>query len=184
MILMPSMAHSAGFVAPTALPTIDIPRIAFPNYPTPLVSIKAPQIQLSAPLLQASLIPAVVPTVAEVAPVAIEQAAVVQASVVEAPQYRKMVPQSVIPRSRIEGISAVRKTRKGAGSALVRLTEANRESQPLSQTKIAALFDGTAKPEPAAVPASPAQTAPTDAYEDTSLTLPESDLADEMGLSY
>ena len=34
------------------------------------------------------------------------------------------------------------------------------------------------------MPAEPVQSAPADSYEDNSLTLPESDLAEEIGLGY
>jgi hypothetical protein len=95
-----------------------------------------------------------------------------------------ILPQSAIPSSRIEGIAASRKARKGVGSALAGMTQDNRESRQPSAAKLAALFDGAAKPEPAAVPVGPTQAAPVDASEDTSLTLPESDLAEEIGLGY
>ena len=185
MIIMPSTAHSAVIAVPTTLPTINGSRITLPNYPIPLASINRPQIQLIAPRLQASLVPAVVPTIVEVAPVVMTPVAMAQAPVLDAPRIPVIVaPQSAIPFSRIEGIAAGRKARQSAGATLARMTQDNKKSRLPAPAKIAALFDGAAKPEPAAVPVGPAQTAPADASEDTSLTLPESDLAEEIGLGY
>ncbi|MCX5796710.1 MAG: hypothetical protein NTY77_14545 [Elusimicrobia bacterium] len=192
MIIMPGTAHSAVIAVPTALPTIDVPRIAFPNYPLPLVSIRQPQIQLVAPQLRISLVPTVVPTVIPtVVPTVLAAAPAVLAPVTlaQAPGMDSqknpaaIAPQSAIPASRIEGVAAQRKARKGAGGILARMAEKKEGGLPSGQ-RIAALFDGSAQPEPAAVPVGPAQSAPADASEDTSLTLPESDLAEEIGLGY
>lgn len=185
MIIMPTTAHSAVIAVPTELPNINIPRLVLPNYPIPMGSLKLTQVQLSAPQLQASLIPAVVPTVVEVAPVAAAPVAVAKSPFKEAPAAPVYIaPQSVIPSSRIEGISAGRKARKNIGSALAGLTSNNKESRLPSAAKMAALFDGATQPGPVAVEVTPVQSAPVDAAEDTSLTLPESDLAEEIGLGY
>lgn len=184
MIIMPGTAHSAVVAFPTALPTRNSPRIAFPNYPLPLVSIGTPKIQLVAPQLHVSLVPAVVPTVMTVAPTVMAPMAMVQAPGMDSQKNPAgIAPQSAIPASRIAGIAAQRKARKGTGGILSRMADKKEGGLP-SASRIAALFDGAEQPEPAAVPVGPAQTAPADATEDTSLTLPESDLAEEIGLGY
>ena len=89
------------------------------------------------------------------------------------------LPKSAIPSSRIEGISAPAKARKGVGGILFRLNGQK------GARELTVLFDGAQqKTEPVAVPAEPVQSAPADSYEDNSLTLPESDLAEEIGLGY
>jgi hypothetical protein len=185
MIIMPSMAHSAVIEIPNARPASDVFRVTLPINPVPRVSLQALQIQPGAMRLQASLVPTVVPTVMPVSPVVLAPAAAVQAPVTRAPRYAVLAPaQSAIPSARIEGISAVRKDRKGVGAIISRLSQDNKGNKVPSAAKLAALFDGAAKPAPAAVPVGAAQTSPVEATEDTSLTLPESDLADEIGLSY
>jgi|GEM_PF-6807932 len=183
MIIMPSTAHSAVIAVPTALPPIDVPRIALPSYPISMMSLKQLQVQLITPQLRVSLVPAVVPTVVAAAPVVIVPVAM--APVMDAPKYPMVfVAQSAIPHSRIEGISAGRKAPKSAGATLSRMTEDNKGSRLPAPARITALFDGTEEPEPSAVPVGSAQTAPANASEDTSMTLPESDLAEEIGLGY
>ena len=185
MIIMPGTAHSAVIAVPATLPTISSPRITLPNYPVPLMGIRQLQGQLSAPRLRASLVPVSAPAVMAVAPAVMMPRALTQAPVMEAPPAPVFVaPQSAIPSSRIEGIAASRRSRKNAGAVLARMAADNKGSRLPSPAKIAALFDGAAKPEPAAVPAGPERPSPTDASEDTSLTLPESDLAEEIGLGY
>ncbi|MDD5627431.1 MAG: hypothetical protein PHU21_00085 [Elusimicrobia bacterium] len=176
MIIMPGTAHSAVIAVPTALPNLNSPRIAFPNYPLPLVSIKAPQIQLATLQLRPILTAAPAPVVMAAAP-----AVVLPADSRKSPAV--IAPKSAIPASRIEGVAASRKAGKGAGGILARMAE-NKEGGLPSAQKIAALFDGAQQEEPAAVPAGPAQAAPAEPTEDTSLTLPESDLAEEIGLGY
>ena len=185
MIIMPSTAHSAVIAVPTALPPIDVPRITLPSYPISMMSLQQPQVRLIAPQLRVSLVPAVVPTVVAAAPVVIVPVAMAQAPVMDAPKYPVVfVAQSAIPHSRIEGISAGRKAPKSAGASLSRMTEDDKGSRLSAPARIAALFDGTKEAEPAAVPVGSAQTSPADATEDTSMTLPESDLAEEIGLGY
>ncbi|MBI5240916.1 MAG: hypothetical protein HY926_10625 [Elusimicrobia bacterium] len=172
MLIMPGTAHSAPVTVPTALPHISSSRLILPNYPIPQVTIRQPLIQLPMPKLQPSLIPVSLPSVAAVTPIVLAPAVMSEAPAVA-------VPVSAIPSSRIEGISAGRKARKGAGGILSRL------GNEKGERKLAALFDGAQqKEEPAAVPVGPTQGAPADSYEDNSLTLPESDLAEEIGLGY
>jgi hypothetical protein len=181
MFIMPSTAHSQVMPIRTNLRTGNISGIVLPNYPIPMVTIRQPLIQLAVPQLRASLIPAVVPAVMAAAPVVLAPMAMAEAPVVEAPPVTLVAaPQSAIPSSRIEGISADRKARKSAGGILARMGEKKEGGVPYAQ-KIATLFDGAAKTEPAAVPVGPA---PAGSSEDSSLTLPESDLAEEIGLGY
>jgi hypothetical protein len=109
---------------------------------------------------------------------------VAEAPAVMAPGAPRIAaPQSAIPSSRIAGVSADRKARKGSGGILARMGEQKEGGLP-SARRIAAMFDGAEKNEPAAVPVGQTQPAPVDSYEDNSLTLPESDLAEEIGLGY
>jgi hypothetical protein len=184
MLIMPGTAHSAVIAVPTALPISAPSRIVLPNYPLPRVSIHQPRIQLPTPQLQPGLIPVSLPSVAAVAPAVLVPVVTAQAPAVVPPGAPLIsAPQSAIPSSRIAGISAPRKTRKSAGGILVRMGEKKEGGLP-SARKIAAMFDGLRTQEPAPVPVGPAQSAPADSFEDNSLTLPESDLAEEIGLGY
>jgi len=185
MFIMPSTAHSAVIAVPTTLRSGNVSGIVLPNYPVPMVTIRQPLIRLPMPQLQPSLIPVSLPSAVAAAPMVLAPAFAVAAPAVAAPGAPRIAaPESAIPSSRIEGVSAGRKTRKGAGGILARMTEKKEGGLPSAQ-KIAALFDGAVQQEPAAVPVAPAQqSAPTDSSEDTRLTLPESDLAEEIGLGY
>jgi len=180
MLIMPGTAHSAELLAPKSLPTISAPRVILPNYPVPMGQLSLSGVRLTVPTLPASLITAAVPApaVAESAPVILSRNPADDG--ISAPVI--ISPQSVIPSSRIEGIAAGRKVRKGItsriGKAIAGLGADNKEKAQ----KLTALFDGAAQAEPAAVPAAPVTASPEDVSEDTSLTLPESDLADEIGL--
>jgi hypothetical protein len=176
MIIMPGTAHSA----PIALPAINPSRVILPNYPLPRVTIHQPRIQLPMPQLQPSLIPTSLPSVIAVAPAVLAPIVTAEAPAVAAPGAPLIsAPQSAIPASRIEGISVPAKARKGVGGILSRLNSQK------GARELTALFDGAQqKTEPVAVPAEPVQSAPADPFEDNSLTLPESDLAEEIGLGY
>jgi len=180
MLIMPGTAHSAPVTAPIALPTLNPSRAILPNYPLPRVNIHQPGIQLPMPQLQPSLIPTSLPSLVAVAPVVLAPAIQSAAPAVVAPGAPHIsLPKSAIPSSRIEGISAPAKARKGVGGILFRLNGQK------GARELTVLFDGAQqKTEPVAVPAEPVQSAPADSYEDNSLTLPESDLAEEIGLGY
>jgi hypothetical protein len=181
MIIMPGMAKSAVIGIPLDLPTIDVPRFVLPNCPLSPASLSGPRTGLTAPQLQLELSPALLsaPQVATVNLVANPAAA--------APALIA-VPKDIILASKIEGIAVDHNNEKGARSTLLSTMKENKEGRLSSPAKLAALFDGTGKAEPAPMqvappPASQEEDMEADA-EGVHLTLPESDLAEEIGIGY
>ena len=173
MIIMPCLANSAVLVSPIALPSVIAPKITLPSYPGMPETLSRPAVRLPTPQFNVGTIPsAAVPALA--APMAAAQA--VQAQ----PAAAAAVPAPAI---------AVRPV-FSASAALTRMSAPNNDAnRPPSAAKIAALFDGAAKPEPAPVPvqAEPEQssepvTVNAADSEDSRLTLPEWDLEQEIGI--
>jgi len=182
MLILPTMANSAVIGAPVALPGVSLPRIALPNFPLSPVTISGPRVELSNPLLQPSLapisLPGPVPSTQKLMTAAVALPAV-PALTARVPMTAA-VPKAAIPTSRIQGLAVEPKAaRKILGRMAV--SKGLRLAAP---EKLAALFDGAAQTEPAPVPVQAAQAEPTATTDegDSRLTLPESDLLNEIGV--
>ena len=182
MVIMPGMANSAVLSAPISLPGNSLTRIGLPNYPLGQLGSSQPRIQLPAPQLQASLVPVVQPSLSE-AKLSVSVAAIPMVPV----PVTIASPRSALPASKIAGISAVRQpsgSGQGARSVLARMSEGRLPSS----VRITALFDGAARPERTPVVVQPVSEPEPEQFtaseSEEPLTLPESDLMQEIGLGY
>lgn len=161
-------AHSAQVYFPGRAVTVPV---LLPNRPMPIVSIK-PQISLPSPVNPMVIAPSLV-----LAPsLVIVPAAPVRAAAIAAPSVEIVV------------ISALPSPAAPAGGfyPAVRKTLGSRSGTPLTAAKLDALFDGVEKPEPAPVSvpsqkSEAAQEEPASPVTDSHMTLPEQDLASEIG---